>query len=183
VLFRSRSRLGDWLLTEDWFKERDLHIHLPQGAIPKDGPSAGVALATAVVSLVSGLKVKPDVAMTGEISLRGLVLPVGGLKEKLLAAKRAGLATVLVPSRNRPDLMELPPSITEGLEVVEVDTLDQALERALTTPERIFGGEAFKPGPPAPGETAFPSVAGSGRWPSPSINAGAGERAGRLEAA
>ena len=162
-----RSRLADWFLSEDWFKSRDLHIHLPQGAIPKDGPSAGVGLATAVVSLVSGLRVKADVAMTGEISLRGLVLPVGGLKEKLLAAKRAGLTTVLVPARNHPEILELPASITDGLEVIEVNTLDQVLEKALVTPERIFGGEAFKPGstPSIDHELQVPTEPGR-HWPN-----------------
>ena len=142
-------------------------------------------MATAVVSLASGLKVKPDVAMTGEISLRGLVLPVGGLKEKLLAAKRAGLSTVLVPARNRPDIQELPPAVTEGLEIVEVETLDQALERALMTPERIFGGEAFKPSAlPEDGGPLAPRL-----WPpasppsSPSIMAAAESPAERLAAA
>jgi ATP-dependent Lon protease len=146
-----RSRLGDWLLSPGWFKERDLHIHLPQGAIPKDGPSAGVALATAVVSLVSGLKVKPDVAMTGEISLRGLVLPVGGLKEKLLAAKWAGLSTVLVPARNRPDIKELSASVTGGLEIGLVDTLDQVLEKARSR-LGFLGREALSPAKAPGGE-------------------------------
>jgi ATP-dependent Lon protease len=174
-----RSRLGGWFLSEDWFSDRDLHIHLPQGAIPKDGPSAGVGLATAVVSLVSGLKVKADVAMTGEISLRGLVLPVGGLKEKLLAAKRAGLATVLVPARNHPDLLELPTSVTEGLQIVEVETLDQVLERALVAPERILGGAAFKSTTVSQEMVELlnpPAVETPMLWPSstPAIMAGAG---------
>lgn len=166
-----RSRLGDWFLSEGWFKEKDLHIHLPQGAIPKDGPSAGVGLATAVVSLVSGLRVKADVAMTGEISLRGLVLPVGGLKEKLLAAKRAGMSTVLVPARNRPEISQLPSSITDGLEIIEVDTLDQVLEKALLTPERIFGGEVFKPGAASmvdPDLQPAPPVDSTRVWPGSS---------------
>ncbi|MDR1656038.1 MAG: endopeptidase La [Deltaproteobacteria bacterium] len=140
-----RSRSNDWLFSDDWFKEHDLHIHLPHGAIPKDGPSAGVALATAVVSLVSGFKVKPDLAMTGEISLRGLVLPVGGLKEKLLAAKRAGLSTVLVPALNQPELARLPKSIAEGLNIVPVTNLDQVLEQALITGEKLAEGEVFNP--------------------------------------
>ncbi|MDR3205112.1 MAG: endopeptidase La [Deltaproteobacteria bacterium] len=130
-----RSHYRDWLLDDRWFQEHDLHIHLPHGAIPKDGPSAGISLAAAVVSLISGQKVRPDVAMTGEISLRGLVLAVGGLKEKLLAAKRAGLAAVIVPSRNQMDLILLDQSVTQGLEVVTVDSLEQALEYCLMKPE------------------------------------------------
>ncbi|MDR1546384.1 MAG: endopeptidase La [Deltaproteobacteria bacterium] len=126
-----RSRAADWSIDQSWFKSHDLHIHLPHGAVPKDGPSAGVSLATAVVSLASGRKVRPDVAMTGEISLRGLVLPVGGLKEKLLAAKRAGIAEVVVPESNQPDLAVLPSLVTEGLAVVPAANLDQVLAAAL----------------------------------------------------
>jgi len=126
-----RSRGQQWHLSPDWFKNHDLHVHLPQGAIPKDGPSAGVTLATAIVSLALGRKVRPEVAMTGEISLRGLVLPVGGIKEKLLAAKRAGLTKVLIPEKNQADLAEMSGHLLEGLTVIPVKSLDEVLEHAL----------------------------------------------------
>ena len=146
-----RSRARDWYLYDNWFKENDIHIHIPHGAIPKDGPSAGVTLATAIVSLVSGQKVKPDVAMTGEITLRGLVLPIGGLKEKLLAAKRAGLSAVLIPKGNLGDLQQLSPSVTQGLTIIPVSTLDDVLEQVLMCPEGLFGAEAMPPlGPENP---------------------------------
>jgi len=130
-----RSRAHDWRLSPDWFKNHDLHVHLPQGAIPKDGPSAGVTLATAIVSLALGRKVRPEVAMTGEISLRGLVLPVGGIKEKLLAAKRAGLTKVLVPEKNKADLMEMPAHLLEGLTVTTVKSLEEVLGEVLIDDE------------------------------------------------
>lgn len=126
-----RSRAQGWNLDEEWFKHHDLHIHLPHGAIPKDGPSAGVGLVTALVSLMSGLPVRADLAMTGEISLRGLVLPVGGLKEKILAAKRAGLSTVLVPEKNLPDLQELPGYLTDSIHILPVRTVEEVIHLAL----------------------------------------------------
>jgi ATP-dependent Lon protease len=113
------------------FSARDLHVHLPAGAIPKDGPSAGVALFMAISSLLSNRKVRSDVAMTGEISLRGLVLPVGGIKEKVLAALRAGIHTVLLPARNRKDLEEIPESARKELNFVWLETVDDALKAAL----------------------------------------------------
>jgi ATP-dependent Lon protease len=113
------------------FATRDLHVHLPAGAIPKDGPSAGVALFMAISSLLSNRKVRSDVAMTGEISLRGLVLPVGGIKEKTLAALRAGIHTVLLPARNRKDLEEIPESARNQLEFIWLETVDDALAAAL----------------------------------------------------
>jgi len=113
------------------FSTRDLHVHLPAGAIPKDGPSAGVALFMAISSLLSNRKVRSDVAMTGEISLRGLVLPVGGIKEKTLAALRAGIHTVLLPARNRKDLEEIPESARKELNFVWLETVDDALKAAL----------------------------------------------------
>ncbi|MDR1040619.1 MAG: endopeptidase La [Deltaproteobacteria bacterium] len=126
-----RSRGRDWNLDPDWFARHDIHLHLPHGAIPKDGPSAGVGIAAAAVSLASGRRVRSDVAVTGEISLRGLVLPVGGLKEKLLAASRAGISTVIVPAGNAPDLEELPEEVTGTLDIVPVKTLDQVIGLAL----------------------------------------------------
>lgn len=109
----------------------DIHIHVPAGAIPKDGPSAGVAMYVALVSLSAGRTVKSGLAMTGEVSLRGLVLPVGGIKEKCLAAVRAGIHTVLLPARNRKDLEDIPHSAREQLEFVWLEHVDEALEAAL----------------------------------------------------
>ncbi|UQZ90073.1 endopeptidase La [Deltaproteobacteria bacterium Smac51] len=126
-----RSRAMEWGLDPEWFKSHDIHLHIPQGAIPKDGPSAGVTLATAIISLVSGKKVRPDVAMTGEISLRGLVLPVGGVKEKLLAARRAGIKKVMIPEKNQADLMEMPAELLKGLKVSTAKTLDDVLKVAV----------------------------------------------------
>ena len=115
----------------DIFKKNDFHIHIPQGSVPKDGPSAGITMATAVYSAITGKKVRADVAMTGEITLRGRVLPIGGLKEKLLAAKVAGIKTVLVPVKNKPDVLELDNEITDGLEILFVETMDQVLRSAI----------------------------------------------------
>ncbi len=118
-------------LGDDWFATHDLHVHIPAGAVPKDGPSAGVAMTTALSSLVSGRPVAPDVAMTGEITLTGEVLPVGGLKEKSLAAQRAGIKRVIVPSRNEGEILEIPEHERAALEFVYVDRIEQALEAAL----------------------------------------------------
>jgi ATP-dependent Lon protease len=115
------------------FAESDLHIHLPAGATPKDGPSAGVALTASLTSLLSGRCVRADVAMTGEISLRGLVLPVGGIKEKCIAAARAGLKTVILPARNKRDLEDIPESVRNTLQFVWVERVEEALEHALET--------------------------------------------------
>ncbi len=118
-------------VADDYFEKHDIHIHIPEGAVPKDGPSAGITMATAVLSAVTGKPVKADLAMTGEITLRGRVLPVGGLKEKLLAAKMAGIHQVLVPVKNRPDIQELSGEITRGMEIVFVSSMEEVLERAL----------------------------------------------------
>ena len=118
-------------IAEDFFKEHDVHIHIPEGAVPKDGPSAGITMATAMFSAITGRKVRSDVAMTGEITLRGRVLPIGGLKEKLLAAKSAGIKTVLVPKENEPDVEEISSEITRGLEIVFVSQMEEVLKLAL----------------------------------------------------
>jgi ATP-dependent Lon protease len=118
-------------LSDDWFVTHDIHVHVPAGAVPKDGPSAGVAMATALTSLVTSRPVRPDVAMTGEVTLTGQVLPIGGLKEKSLAAQRAGIRRVIVPERNRGDVEEIPKHEREGLEFVYVDTVKGALKAAL----------------------------------------------------
>ena len=115
------------------FEKRDIHVHVPEGATPKDGPSAGIAMCTAIVSALTGIPVRKEVAMTGEVTLRGRVLPIGGLKEKLLAALRGGLKTVLIPKENEKDLAEIPDNVKKGLEIVPVSTVDEVLARALTS--------------------------------------------------
>jgi ATP-dependent Lon protease len=115
----------------DFYKKRDIHIHVPEGATPKDGPSAGIAMTTALVSVLTGIPVRADVAMTGEITLRGEVLPIGGLKEKLLAAHRGGIKVVLIPEENAKDLQEIPDNVKNQLEVIPVKWIDQVLELAL----------------------------------------------------
>ena len=122
-------------LEEDYFEKHDIHIHIPEGAVPKDGPSAGITMATAILSAVTGRKVHADVAMTGEITLRGRVLPIGGVKEKLLAAKNAGIQKVLVPVENERDVKELSTEITRGLEIVPVSRMEEVLEHALVKGE------------------------------------------------
>jgi len=126
-----RSRAESLNLEADFFEKSDIHLHVPTGAQPKDGPSAGVTMATALVSLISGRPVRPDVAMTGEITLRGQVLPVGGIKEKTLAAHRSGLKMVILPKRNEADLEDLPEEVRKELKFIFVDTVDQVLESAL----------------------------------------------------
>ena len=122
-------------IEEDFFKNHDIHIHIPEGAVPKDGPSAGVTMATAMMSAITGQKARADVAMTGEITLRGRILPIGGLKEKLLAAKNAGIKTVFVPKENRPDVEELSTEITKGLEILFVSHIDEVLGKVLIKKE------------------------------------------------
>lgn len=119
------------------FEDNSLHIHVPAGAIPKDGPSAGVTMATAIVSLALGRKVRSDVAMTGEISLRGKVLPIGGLKEKALAAHRAGIMTVVIPRRNEPDLEDLPAELREQMAFIPVDDVRDVITVALEGPQHV----------------------------------------------
>ncbi|HEX7028195.1 MAG TPA: S16 family serine protease, partial [Gammaproteobacteria bacterium] len=113
------------------YEKRDVHLHVPEGATPKDGPSAGIGMCTAIVSALSGIAVKSDVAMTGEITLRGEVLPIGGLKEKLLAALRGGITTVLIPEENRKDLAEMPKNIVDNLKIHPVKWIDEVFELAL----------------------------------------------------
>ena len=125
-----RSICPDYKVADDYFEKHDLHIHIPEGAVPKDGPSAGITMATAMLSAVTGQKVKAEVAMTGEITLRGRVLPIGGLKEKILAARMAHMKKVLVPDKNRPDMAELSREVTKGLEIVYVKTMDEVIKEA-----------------------------------------------------
>ena len=148
-----RKRARSLGITDDFYQKSDIHIHLPEGAIPKDGPSAGIGLCTALVSVLTGIPVRCDVAMTGEITLRGEVLPIGGLKEKLLAAVRGGLARVLIPEENVRDLAEIPDNIKSKLEIIPVKWIDQVLELALERLPQPLAGDAVSPVVSTPGES------------------------------
>lgn len=130
-----KSIAGDYKIAPKFFRENDIHIHIPEGAVPKDGPSAGITMATAILSAITRIPVHGNVAMTGEITLRGRVLPIGGLKEKLLAAGRAGMKTVLVPEKNRPDVLEIPGEVKKGLKIIYVDQMEEVLKNALIQKE------------------------------------------------
>jgi ATP-dependent Lon protease len=129
-----RSRSVEFGIHPSLFERKDIHVHVPEGATPKDGPSAGVAMITAIVSVMTGIQVRTDVAMTGEFSLRGRVLPIGGLKEKLLAALRGGLSKVLIPEENAKDLAEIPDNVKSGLEIIPVARVDDVLKHVLVRP-------------------------------------------------
>ncbi|MGY4750722.1 endopeptidase La [Pannonibacter sp. Q-1] len=138
-----RSRAVDFGIQPPLFDKRDIHVHVPEGATPKDGPSAGIAMATAVISVMTGIPVHRDVAMTGEITLRGRILPIGGLKEKLLAALRGGIKTVMIPEDNAKDLADIPDSVKNGMEIIPVSSMEQVLKTALLRmPEAIEWDEA-----------------------------------------
>ncbi|MGD0103987.1 MAG: endopeptidase La [Rhodopila sp.] len=153
---RSRSlRFG---IKPTLFEKRDIHVHVPEGATPKDGPSAGVAMATSIVSILTGIPVRRDVAMTGEITLRGRILPIGGLKEKLLAALRAGITTVFIPKENEKDLAEIPDNVKKHLKLIPVADVDEVIAQALARrPVAIEWEEP--PDPPVPAATAQPAQA------------------------
>jgi ATP-dependent Lon protease len=140
------------------FDKKDIHVHVPEGATPKDGPSAGVAMVTAIVSVMTGIPVRRDVAMTGEITLRGRVLPIGGLKEKLLAASRGGMKTVLIPEENAKDLVEISESIKKGLDIVPVSRMDEVLARALTRKPEAIEWDEEKAKPTETSVTTEPAV-------------------------
>ena len=131
-----RSISQEYGVDQKVFKECDFHIHIPEGAVPKDGPSAGITMATAIFSAVTGEKVRGDLAMTGEVTLRGRVLPIGGLKEKLLAAKMSGVTEVLVPFENKKDVEEISEEIREGLTITFVKSMKEVLEHALVNKGR-----------------------------------------------
>lgn len=155
-----KSQSGELHFDPDFWNS-DIHIHVPAGAIPKDGPSAGVTIATALASLATGRPVAPEVAMTGEITLRGRVLPIGGLKEKVIAAKQAGIKTVIAPSRNEKDLVEIPDDATDGLEFVFSDHIDQVLIRALKQVEHTIDSKAT--------DSPNPSIQPDSAPPPPSV--------------
>jgi ATP-dependent Lon protease len=146
----ARSRSEALGIDEEFYQKHDVHIHVPEGATPKDGPSAGVSMCTALVSVLTGIPVRADVAMTGEITLRGEVLPIGGVKEKLLAALRGGIQTVLIPDENRRDLAEIPQNIKQNLEIKPVKWIDEVFEVALQhlpSPEEEKDAEKETPPP------------------------------------
>jgi len=131
ALSLARSRAGEYGISDEAFADHEIHVHVPQGAIPKDGPSAGVTIATALVSLLTGRPVRRDVAMTGEITLRGRVLPVGGVREKTLAAIRSGISTLILPAANEPDLAELPVEARDKIEIRLARRIEDVLEIAI----------------------------------------------------
>jgi len=145
-----RSRAARLGAAKDFYRNADIHIHVPEGAIPKDGPSAGITMATAISSALSKIPVRRDIAMTGEITLRGKVLPIGGLKEKLLAALRAGITEAIVPKENEKDLPEVPENIRGQMKLHLVENMDQVLKLALETPLPDFPEEAVQAIPAVP---------------------------------
>jgi ATP-dependent Lon protease len=130
-----RNRAASLGIEPDFFRHSDIHLHIPAGAIPKDGPSAGITMATALASLLTGKPLRPYLGMTGEITLRGKVLPIGGLKEKVLAAARFGLKTIIIPKRNEADLDDVPEIVRKEIKFILVDTVDEVLAAALEAPE------------------------------------------------
>jgi ATP-dependent Lon protease len=149
----ARTRSESLGIEADFYQKQDVHIHVPEGATPKDGPSAGIGMCTALVSALTRIPVRADVAMTGEITLRGEVLPIGGLKEKLLAAHRGGITTILIPEENEKDLADIPKNIKQDLKIVPVRWIDKVLELALQTlptpqlkPVMIEGDDPVIPG-------------------------------------
>jgi ATP-dependent Lon protease len=152
ALSYARSRAAQLGLDKWFYRDIDVHVHVPEGAMPKDGPSAGITMAVALVSALTGVPTRPDVAMTGEITLRGTVLGIGGLNEKAVAARRAGLKTVLIPRANEKDLSEIPEDVREDLEFVCVESMDQVLDHALERPSQV-------PEPPRPDEDQAASYA------------------------
>jgi ATP-dependent Lon protease len=154
-----RSRAIQFGIKPPFFDKRDIHVHVPEGATPKDGPSAGIAMATSIVSAITGIPIRRDIAMTGEITLRGRVLPIGGLKEKLLAALRAGITTVIIPKDNEKDLIEIPENVKKGLTIIPVSHVDEVIDRALARkPEPIIWEEKPDEIAAAPGDARVASL-------------------------
>ena len=164
-----KARAPSYGVKPSIFARKDIHVHLPEGAVPKDGPSAGIGMVTAMISTLTGIPVRRDVAMTGEVTLRGRVLPIGGLKEKLLAALRGGITTVLIPAENEKDLAEIPASVKEALEIMPVAHVDEVLARALAEPMRPIewtDADEHAAEPPVPPLVRRNRATGSslGRW-------------------
>jgi ATP-dependent Lon protease len=156
-----RSRAPAYGIKPSSFDKTDVHLHVPEGATPKDGPSAGVAMAVAIISVLTGIPIRKDLAMTGEITLRGRVLPIGGLKEKLLAALRSGIKTVMIPIENAKDLADVPDVVKTALEIVPVATVDEVLDRALTRPVKaIEWHEEDEPAPAVPSPATDDTIGG-----------------------
>jgi ATP-dependent Lon protease len=149
-----RAHTGDLGVDSAQFNDADIHLHVPAGAVPKDGPSAGVTMVTALVSLLTDRPVRSDVGMTGEISLQGQVLPIGGLKQKVLAAHRAGLRTVIFPSRNEPDLDDVPEDVRQEMTFYTAETIDEVLAHALSSAVP-FGDALREARKPAPAEVVL----------------------------
>jgi ATP-dependent Lon protease len=162
-----RSRAERFGMKEKFYLSKDIHVHVPAGAIPKDGPSAGVTMATALVSAFTGIPVRSDVAMTGEITLRGRVLPVGGLREKSLAALRAGIFTIIAPEQNEKDLDEIPKHIRRRLHFKFVKHVDEVLELALTENPEEKGADGKKTRPRPPNASANKGAVTGSRKKSP----------------
>ena len=154
-----RGHADHYGIAPDFYKNKDIHIHFPEGAVPKDGPSAGITTTTAIVSALSGVAVRHDLAMTGEVTLRGRVLPIGGLREKSMAAYKNGMKTVLIPEGNKPDLAELDPVVLENIEFIPVSQVEQVLELALVSGKRRKASsepKQVKVSPDLPRDTAIP---------------------------
>ena len=162
---KTRTGSIDGNVPEDWFRTHDLHVHVPAGAIPKDGPSAGITMATALASQISGRAVRADTAMTGEITLTGKVLPIGGLKEKALAAQRAGINRLIIPRRNEPDIDDIPAHLRKRMKFVLVDDVDEVLAAALETAPAALKA-ARNPGArrESPGRVSRPQADRGEQW-------------------
>lgn len=156
-----RSRAEELGLERDFYQRVDIHIHVPEGATPKDGPSAGITMATALVSALTKIPVRNDIAMTGEVTLRGRILPIGGLKEKVLAAHRGGIKTVLIPGENEKDVRDVPPLVLKSVAIKLVDHMDQVLRQALAleSPEEFLKRPVPADQPVAAGAFDVPPVA------------------------
>jgi len=150
-----RSRAEELGLERDFYQKIDIHIHVPEGAIPKDGPSAGITMATALVSALTRIPVRHDIAMTGEVTLRGFVLPIGGLKEKVLAAHRGGIKRILIPVENEKDIQEIPPTILKSVTIELVEHMDHVLRKALVleNPEAYLRAPVEATGAPVAADT------------------------------